>query len=262
LQGGEALDPKAMVPVRLISLEKCPDDFAVEVTRATNTQNRIERRDFVALDPCQTRLVGEMRLEGRSYVIRPGDSIPHGVEGCDFQEAATALACAHSLKYAVQAKREVSMLWADVKREPYCLLFNDSLNAEKLWRSVRILRAVEGCLKNDIVDIPKGALIASHGNCFILYRVFHSPELVMWRDEHLRFDSVIESVRTVTKREVSKVCGAFQSPSEYPQTVFKNATRCHDLDKTLARKEKNNTANEQHLSSVALADSPPKGYLF
>lgn len=40
----------AHVMVRLISLENCPPDFANEVTRAANTQNRIEKRDFAALD--------------------------------------------------------------------------------------------------------------------------------------------------------------------------------------------------------------------
>ena len=39
-----ALVADARVMVRFISLENCPPDFASEVTRGTNTQNRVERR--------------------------------------------------------------------------------------------------------------------------------------------------------------------------------------------------------------------------
>ena len=49
---GRTLDEKTIIPrvlVRLISLEDCPEGFDKDVTRATNTQNRIERRDFAAL---------------------------------------------------------------------------------------------------------------------------------------------------------------------------------------------------------------------
>jgi hypothetical protein len=46
---------QARVLVRLVSLENCPEGFADEITRAANTQNRIEKRDFAALDPNQKR---------------------------------------------------------------------------------------------------------------------------------------------------------------------------------------------------------------
>lgn len=42
---------KAKVPIRFISLENCPEEFAIEITRFNNTQNRIDRLEvlFVAL---------------------------------------------------------------------------------------------------------------------------------------------------------------------------------------------------------------------
>jgi AIPR protein len=64
----------ARVLVRLISLEKCPHNFASELTRAANTQNRIEKKDFAALDPEQDRLKTELLLErGKVYAYRTGD---------------------------------------------------------------------------------------------------------------------------------------------------------------------------------------------
>ncbi|MBC1224602.1 AIPR family protein, partial [Nostoc sp. UCD120] len=37
---------KAKVFLKLISLENCPPDFALKVTKSTNTQNKVENRDF------------------------------------------------------------------------------------------------------------------------------------------------------------------------------------------------------------------------
>ena len=63
----------AQVWVRLISLEGCPESFGTEVTRATNTQNAVENRDFVSLDPEQTRLRHEFMLSlGKIYAIKRG----------------------------------------------------------------------------------------------------------------------------------------------------------------------------------------------
>lgn len=85
----------ARVPARFISLEGCPPDFAGEVTRATNTQNRVERRDFVALDPQQDRLATELAIDQKRYAIKSGEKPPPPESGCTIIEATIALACAH-----------------------------------------------------------------------------------------------------------------------------------------------------------------------
>lgn len=70
-QNAEAV-AKAMVPVRIISSAKSADPFASEVTRFTNTQNAIEKRDFVALDPQQERIRQELHIEGVEYAYKSG----------------------------------------------------------------------------------------------------------------------------------------------------------------------------------------------
>ena len=141
---------EAELLIRLISLENCSKSFSAEVTRATNTQNKIELRDFVALDPEQLRLKKEFLLTGKKYVYMSGDPLPHPDEGCDLSEATVALACANpDLGLAVQAKREISKLWEDIEASPYKLIFNKSLSATHLWRMVQIYRQVEGILKNE-----------------------------------------------------------------------------------------------------------------
>jgi len=63
----------ARVPIRIISLEGCPPEFANEVTRATNTQNRLDARNFVALDDEQRRIRTELLVDGIDYEYRQGE---------------------------------------------------------------------------------------------------------------------------------------------------------------------------------------------
>lgn len=131
----------AQVLVRLISLENCPDTFGTELTKAANTQNRVESKDFVAQDPQQARLQTDLFLENnKRYVYRSGDAAPTPDEGCTFEDAAVALACAHSdIAYCVQAKREVGKLWEDITKLPYTILFNTGTQASQL-RSCGLLK--------------------------------------------------------------------------------------------------------------------------
>jgi hypothetical protein len=171
--------PQARVLVRLISLQDCPADFGSELTRAANTQNRIEKRDFAALDEHQSRLRTDMLLSyQKDYVYRTGDKPPLEENGCSLDEATVALACAHAeLGYAMMAKREVSRLYEDIKTAPYTVLFNSSTTALRLWRAVQVMRVVDTNLKAYQTTYEgRARLIAIHGNRFILHLVFKEVE--------------------------------------------------------------------------------------
>ena len=83
---------EAWVHARFISLDGVPADFAAEVTKATNTQNRILPRDFVSLDEQQERLRTELQLDQKVYAIKSGEPDPAPSEGCTVLEATVALA--------------------------------------------------------------------------------------------------------------------------------------------------------------------------
>lgn len=232
---GAGLDPDTRMPIRIISLEKCEDDFAVHLTRAANTQNRIGNRDFAALDPNQLRLASEMSLEGRKYVFRSGDHIPHNMEGCDMAEAAACLASALSLDLTVRAKRELGSLWSDIKKEPYTLIFNDNLTVDYLWRVVTVARSVEDCLNNpaNIGGIFRGRLIGTHGNRMILFRVFADPDVKrsMQRD----LSDLCRVANDVALRELHRISAYIRNtdPNGYPQMFFKNFEKCKILNAAL-----------------------------
>ena len=227
----------AKVHVRLISLERCPPDFDLDLTTATNTQNRIEYRDFAALDPVQQRLAQEMALDGHYYAFKSGDSpAPTGTEGCDLEEATIALACASSdIALATLAKREAGGFYRNLKAAPYTTLFNETLSARHLWRAVLISRIVD----EELAKRPLPPDLASnehqvtvHGNRFILHQVFRDPELKQFRDPHVPETNLVIRARQCTPLILSRVAKAVRDklpPNTYLQPLFKSTERCKVL---------------------------------
>jgi hypothetical protein len=81
----------ARVTIRFISLEDCPPEFAGEIARGANTQNRVERPDFVALDPQQDRLATELAIDRVRQAIKSGEPTPETETGCAVIDATVAL---------------------------------------------------------------------------------------------------------------------------------------------------------------------------
>jgi hypothetical protein len=221
----------ARVHIRFISLEHCPPDFATEVTRATNTQNRVERRDFVAIDPEQERLRTDLLLEqGKTYAIKTGEPDPARSQGCTVVDATVALACAYSPELAVQAKREIGRLWEDVSKPPYKLLFNGSVTATRIWRAVEVLRAVDDTLRDEQKRLEgRERSVAVHGNRLIAHAVFRAlPTNALETGD---MGAISASVPNLTRRALSEVQQIVERdyPSNYLASLFKNASRCGDV---------------------------------
>ncbi|MCZ6549438.1 MAG: AIPR family protein [Deltaproteobacteria bacterium] len=230
----------ARVFVRFISLENCPEGFATEVTRATNTQNRIERRDFVALDPEQYRLKTELWLEcKKDYAYKSGDPTPRPQDGCSIDEATVALACATSdVGLAVQAKREIGKLWENIEKPPYKLLFSQSTSAMRLWRSVGILRVVETGLKEEEKKLQgRARTIAIHGNRFLLYRVFRGLPIDQFDLVDVDLEALKSRAKELVPLELSNIITAVETlyPSSYVHSLFKNVTKCKEIADNMAK---------------------------
>lgn len=225
---------RGKVLVRLISLEECPEGFGKEVTIGTNTQNRIERRDFAALDPTQQRLASELLLDGKKYAYKSGDPGPASQEGCSIVESTVALACAENdIALAVQAKREIGKLWEDIENPPYTTLFNEHTSATVLWKAVEIMRAVEGKLATlASSDHPRSYMTAVHGNRFILHRVFMSDALQGFRSDVATLEELRQAASNVTVDVFEQLCSDVDQhyPTAYLASLFKNLNRCRDID--------------------------------
>jgi hypothetical protein len=178
-QGEQDQLSSTRVMVRFISLEGAAEGFGKKVTRATNTQNRIGGRDFVGLDPQQSRLSEEFSVADLQYVYRSGETDPPADQGCTVVEAAVALACcSENSSLATQAKREVSRLWDDISKPPYKQLFNASVTYLRVWRAVQIARVVDAKLRElarTLEARERGYSI--HGNRTVLHLVFRQIDI-------------------------------------------------------------------------------------
>lgn len=219
----------ARVMVRLISLSEANSDFANAVTRATNTQNRIESRDFAALDDEQRRLKLELSLEGVTYTFRSGEPTAPEQEGCTIEEATVGLACANDdIQLAVQAKGNIGRLWADISRPPYTTLFHAKLTGARVWTCVRVLRRVEKTLEDEQrqgLDVRRQ--VSVHGNRFITRQVFRllrgktSPEA--------------EDVEGLTMAALDRLEHGLEDVlgDTYIASAFKTPSKCEALEREL-----------------------------
>ncbi|OBC01140.1 hypothetical protein A5788_10780 [Gordonia sp. 852002-50816_SCH5313054-c] len=219
------------VMVRFISLESAPEDFGKRVTRATNTQNVIGGRDFVGLDPQQTRLRDDFSVDGLTYAIRSGEERPDPDKGCEFTEAAVALACAHSSALATQAKREVSRLWDDTSKAPYKALFNATTTYLRVWRSVRILRAIDAKLdelKAGLDTRERG--YAVHGNRLVAHVVFAKLDLSGIEDPATDWNTILDRAADLTTNVLDTITKNGEDEyGGYTASLFKNATKTEHL---------------------------------
>ncbi|MEZ4427415.1 MAG: AIPR family protein [Nannocystaceae bacterium] len=229
---------KARVPLRVISLEGAHGNFAKEVTRNNNTQNRIERRDFVALDPEQERLRTELLLDNTMYVYKSGESVHDAQAGFDLVEATVARACIQDdVSFSVLAKSGIGRLWDDIEKHPYKVLFNPGVSGRALWRSVQLLRVVE----EGLPSLGRGRqgrerLLSIHGNRFLTHvvakclmgRLQASNDLELGIE--LRAHAAI-ALQEAYKQSLVELESSF--PGSYLASLFKNQTKCRQLAVTV-----------------------------
>jgi len=216
---------KAMVSVRIISTAKNPQDFGAEVTRCTNTQNAIAKRDFVALDPEQERIRQELHFDGIEYAYKAGPTLGPGPVRFDLTEAVLAQACAYSsVDMAVQAKREISKLWEDITKPPYKVLFNSGISGPSIWTRVQTLRGIESALQISSKKYSgRESLVCVHGNRFIEWAAMQALSQTSGSSP-LHVQQIVDST-------IVQVIGAVKAnfADSYPASLFKNATKCRAL---------------------------------
>lgn len=160
--------------IRIFEVDEKNEEESKKITRTNNTQNKIDSRDFVSLDPQQTRIKKELAVEDINYVFRSGEFLEKDEIGFDLNEAIVAKACLQDeVSYSVQAKREISKLWNDIEKPPYKLFFNGATDALALSREVFLLQRIEKLIsKKKKATSGRDKLLVTHGNRFILYLVF------------------------------------------------------------------------------------------
>lgn len=205
------------------------------ITKATNTQNRINRQDFVSLDPQQQRLRTELIIEGVSYNYKSGDGTVRDVKTTDIEEATVALACASpELAHSTQAKREIGRLWEDTSKAPYKALFNQSVSGLKLWQNVRVLRLIEIALGKKLSTVSgrdEGFLI--HGNRFMAHSVFQRLPAALVNASTPLSNTIEQEITKLVDdvyKRLSKNANALY-PQAYLAQLFKNQKKLAAISK-------------------------------
>lgn len=228
---------RVTVPIRIIEIDSNDNDFGKNITRANNRQNRIENRDFVALDPEQTRLQEELSVDGFSYQLLRAESFVPSTKSFDVVEATTSLACATGDGgLAVQLKREISKLWEDLDRTPYKRLFNSSITGLYLSRCVlaqRMIDQVITVLSRSSSSTPELTGVLVHGNRIISALILIDLKSTKFNDQDYQFK------KEITTAKIKKLCINYSTklhkgieeyfPKTPLPTLFKNTKKCYEL---------------------------------
>jgi hypothetical protein len=237
-ESGKKNHEKITVQVRIISLQDSAHDFGEAVTKTNNRQNRIENRDFVALDPEQGRMRTELALDKIEYHVLREETASRTDTAFDLVESTTALACASGdVAIVVQLKREIGKLWEDIEKAPYKVLFNGSVSGLYLWRCVQVQRKIDqsldALLKAMGVNSGREYGVAVHGNRLIASLVFAALKISDYKDPDKDLSSLLanDAISAATGHFcdlVRQIIAADYSNALIP-TLFKNQTKCKDI---------------------------------
>ena len=223
---------KANVMVQIIDLSNIDVDTSTQITRLSNTQNRIENKDFAALDIEQERLRQELAFSHYGYLYKSGDKMTNPDNQISFDEGIVALACLHEdITYAVLAKRNVGALSEDITKAPYKVLINGGTNSFVLLNTVLYMREVEKYLqeKKTLAENNRERLIYIHGNRVMLHLVLQVVKMdanfyTTILDCHGMRDKVAPLIDDLESRLAETI------ERSYPANIFKNVQKCKGIE--------------------------------
>ncbi|MFD7320018.1 AIPR family protein [Streptomyces sp. NPDC059875] len=226
---------EAYVSVRIVSVQGTPEGFAQSITKATNTQNHMERRDFIAIDPVQSEIQKDFKLSlDKEYVFRRGEMEPAPESGCSVTEAATALACAYrDPTFAVRVKGSTEALWKEGADGAYTRLFGQQPSAYQIWRSVQLLREIRDELTKFRSALSgRAASIADSGALLAAHVVFQRIGSEVIEEPDSDWDTILQGVpdevRSVLACLINMVDNLFTSKS-YITSTFANEEKSRQL---------------------------------
>lgn len=220
----------AFLQARIIVVNDPESSLGKRITRASNTQNKIDARNFVALDSEQERIRTELLIEKVNYEYREGEPLESTVDGFEFIEAVTTLACASDeMSYVALAKGYVGGLYADITTVPYKALFNPTTSSKALWSLVQIARRVDKSIKALSDSSPTERGIIVHGNRFIMHcilrRIKKATDLLS--NDKIQDAAIDDAVKHVLSG-VGKVIDS-KYEDAYLAPLFKNVKKCTDI---------------------------------
>ncbi|MBX2896801.1 MAG: AIPR family protein [Cyclobacteriaceae bacterium] len=230
---------KIKVLVKFISLEDSPAGFGQRITIATNTQNKVEKKDFVSLDGEQARIKLELKLENIDYHYkRTDEKVLSDDNNYLLEEVAFSLASLwENVDYSTLVKKESGRLWEDVTKPPYTDLFNPNISAQKIMKAVKIYRYVSNKM-NELSLSAEGRekSIYRYGNSFVSHIIFCKMPREILADTNTGFDQFYKNdLPGLAEKYIQALHEKIED--EYPDSmivyVLRNYTKCRDLKSSI-----------------------------
>ena len=232
-------DSCASVFVKVISLKDTPENLNEEITIANNTQNKIEKKDFVSLDPEQDRIKMDLLLEGIAYHYKRSSlRVPIDERNFSFEECTQALVTYQKdVSLSVQAKREIGKIWESTTSRPYTDLFNTNLEVTYLIHVVKAFRFVASRLaqKSDATNDGRTKRIYTYGNLFITHMVMRKIDMATMYNKAIDFDNYLQSNTAMIDDVIAKsvkVANEAYANNNVPQ-LYRNFTKCKDMEQRI-----------------------------
>jgi hypothetical protein len=201
--------PNGYVFIKLISLEHCENDveFAQEITRTANYQNRIDAQHFIAQQPYQEEIARSLALSEINYHYKDDVDAPSSDEyNFNLKDATTALACLEQMKdcdFVARVLANRPSLWSlaeddypddPVNKSRYSRVFKTDRSARAVWRAVQT--------QNIVIDRMRENARASTGVRKIFYE---NARWLILNVIFLQLRSEQGAEMTITPKEVESI---------------------------------------------------------
>ncbi|QYA40294.1 AIPR family protein [Macrococcoides caseolyticum] len=229
------------IQVQLISLHNLEEGMAEKITKYSNTQNKIDNKDFAVQDPTQEQLKRDLAIDGIIYSYKQGEDEIEAEDAkiCYIDEATVALGClSNDINITTTIKRAYGSIYDDLTKPPYKAIFNSGTSPQKLWNSVLVYREFQKVEENFKKDPDKSyqRLISVHGNRMLLHLVLNDIEAEeeMFSTEYINDISKLN----VYDKYIKFLDGIFKAkdslyPDAYPAYIFKNSNKCKKIKEEL-----------------------------
>lgn len=229
---------KVKVMVKFISLEDSPVGFGQRITVATNTQNKVEKKDFVSLDTEQARIKIELKLENIEYHYkRTNEKVVADDNNFLLEEVGYSLASLFdNVDYSTMVKKESGKLWEDVTQQPYTDLFNQNTSAQKIIKALKIYRYVSSKMDEMAWETDgRERSIYRYGNSFVAHIICQKMNRGIWAEGYPNFDDFYNNtLPTLADNYIAQLKNAIETHYSDSMIVYvlRNYNKCRHL-KTL-----------------------------
>lgn len=239
--------PNGYVFIKLISLEHCEDDveFAQEITRTANYQNRIDTQNFIAQQPYQQEIARVLLMSNIHYHFRDDADIPTSDEyNFNLKDATTALACLEQMQdcdFVARVLANRSSLWSNEEIYPdealnktrYSRVFRASRSARAVWRAVQT--------QNIVIDRMKENTRVSTG---VRKAFFENARWLVLNVIFLQLRPEQGPEMTITPEDVAKISAA---TVEYAEALW---AACETLGIVSRQADGGGYDSPRHMKSV------------